>query len=321
MVKIWRDQSKSGSLAHQMSTSGQMLQPSPKRPWWVRLAISAVALWATIIITMVIFEDAMIFFPDHDPSGFWDVEAVSSGTGTSIEECFFATSDGERLHGWWCRPVAPRAAHSSTSEIVLLWFHGNAGNLSQRAGLMLELARIPAQVFIVDYRGYGRSTGRPNEKGLYRDARAAWRYLTEDRDIDGHRIVILGKSLGGAVAVDLATEVAPAGLIVESSFTSIPEMAAHHYPFIPRWLVRTQMNSLAKIGGIECPIMVIHSPADEVVPYTHGERLFQAAEGDKQFFEVPGAGHNELWLVGGAEYFEALREFLLHCREDGGGRE
>ncbi len=270
------------------------------------------------MITMVIFEESMIFFPEQDPSGFWDVEAVSSGTGTVVEECFFPTDDGERLHGWWCRPETPGAAVSATTEMVLLWFHGNAGNLSQRAGLMLELAGIPAQVFIVDYRGYGRSSGRPNEKGLYRDARAAWRYLREDGGVDAERIVILGKSLGGAVAVDLAAEVDPAGLIVESSFTSIPEMAAHHYPFIPRWLVRTKMDSLSKIGGVDCPILVIHSPADEVVPFVHGERLFEAASGDTRFLEVPGAGHNELWLVGGSDYFSALREFLLHCRGEVG---
>lgn len=283
--------------------------------------MSTFVLWATIIITMAIFEESMIFFPEPDPSGFWDVGAVSSGTGTVVEECFFPTTDGERLHGWWCRPENPSAATSVTTEMVLLWFHGNAGNLSQRAGLMLELAGIPAQVFIVDYRGYGRSTGRPNEKGLYRDARAAWRYLREEGGVDADRIVILGKSLGGAVAVDLAAEVEPAGLIVESSFTSVPEMAAHHYPFIPRWLVRTKMDSQSKIGGVDCPVLVIHSPADEVVPFVHGERLFQAAVGDKRFLEVPGAGHNELWIVGGSDYFGALRKFLLHCRgERGNGR-
>ncbi len=121
----------------------------------------------------------MIFFPDHYPSGYWDVEAVARGTGTTIEECFFATVTGAACTGGGAgRRLRPHGI--ATSEMVLLWFHGNAGNLSQRAELMLELARIPAQVFIVDYRGYGRSEGRPNEKGLYRDARAAWRYLTED---------------------------------------------------------------------------------------------------------------------------------------------
>jgi fermentation-respiration switch protein FrsA (DUF1100 family) len=266
------------------------------------------------MVTMVVFEASMIFFPDRYPAGFWDVGAVSRGTGTSVEDCFFPTSDGETLHGWWCRPAAPGAAPDATSDTVLLWFHGNAGDLSQRADLMIELARIPAQVFIVDYRGYGRSTGRPSEKGLYRDARAAWRYLREDRDVEADRIVVLGKSLGGAVAVDLAAEIDPAGLIVESSFTSVPDMAAHHYPFIPRWLVRTKMSSLSKIGSVGCPILVIHSPADEVVPYEQGRGLFDAAPGDKRFFEVACARHNELWLVAGPDYFSALRDFLIHCR-------
>ncbi len=266
---------------------------------------------------MVIFEESLIFFPDRYPAGFWDVETVARGTGTSVEDCFFSTSDGKKLHAWWCRPDTAGEEVQPTAEMVVLWFHGNAGNLSQRSELMVELAKIPVQVFIVDYRGYGRSEGRPSVKGLYRDARAAWRYLREDAGVGAERIVILGKSLGGAVAVDLAVEVKPAGLIVESSFASIPAMAAHHYPFIPRWLVRSKMDSLSKIGAVNCPVLVIHSPADEVVPYDQGRQLFDAAPGDRRFLEVSGAGHNELWLVGGPDYFGALREFLVHCRGEG----
>jgi len=292
------------------------LQRRRRRSWWVRLAISVVALWATIVITMVIFEESMIFFPDRYPSGNWDVEAVARGTGATVEDCFFSTSDGKKLHAWWCRPDTSGANAEPTAEMVLLWFHGNAGNLAQRSELMFELAGIPAQVLIVDYRGYGRSEGRPSVQGLYRDARAAWRYLRDDAGIDAERIVILGKSLGGAVAVDLAVEVRPAGLIVESSFASIPAMAAHHYPFIPRWFVRSKMDSLSKIGAVDCPVLVIHSPDDEVVPYEQGRQLFNAAPDDKRFLEVAGAGHNELWLVGGSDYVGALREFLSRCREE-----
>lgn len=290
------------------------LHRRPRRPWWVRFAISAIALWATIVLTMVIFEGAMIFFPDPYPSGQWDVAEVARGSGTTVRDCSFTASDGTDLHGWWCEPARSTGAGASTAEMVLLWFHGNAGNLAHRADLMLELARIPVSVFIVDYRGYGRSAGRPGERGLYRDARAAWRYLREEERVDADRIVILGKSLGGAVAVDLATEVKPAGLIVESSFASVPAMAAEHYPFIPRWLIRTRLDSLSKIGGVDCPVMVIHSRADEIVPYEHGRLLFDAAPADKRFYEVENAGHNELWLVGGEEYFSALRGFLLDCR-------
>jgi fermentation-respiration switch protein FrsA (DUF1100 family) len=267
------------------------------------------------MIIMVIFEESMIFFPEAHPGGFWDVEAVARGSGTTVEDCYFDASDGTRLHGWWCRPTEPGLLSLPTSEMVLLWFHGNAGNLSHRSELMLELAKIPVQVLIVDYRGYGRSAGRPSEKGLYRDARAAWRYIVEERSVDAHRIVILGKSLGGAVAVDLAAETDPAGLIVESSFASVPDMAARHYPFIPRWLIRTKMDSLAKIGRVDCPVMVVHSPADEVVPFDHGRRLFDAVPGDRRFLEVQGARHNELWLVAGTDYVRAIREFLLDCRD------
>jgi hypothetical protein len=199
--------------------------------------------------------------------------------------------------------------------MVLLWFHGNAGNLAQRADVMLLLARIPAQVVIVDYRGYGRSEGRPNEKGLYRDARAAWSYLTEESGVEPGRIVLYGVSLGGAVAVDLATTADPAGLILQSSFTSVPDMAAEHYAFVPRWMIRTRMDSLAKIGAVTCPVLVAHSTADEVVPFDHGRRLFEAARGDTRFFEIDGAAHNETWMMGGGEYLAAIREFLVRCAE------
>jgi len=174
-----------------------------------------------------------------------------------------------RLHGWWIRRIG-----SGDDDPVLLFFHGNAGNLSHRAELLFELAiRVPARVFVVGYRGYGRSEGRPSEDGLYRDARAAWRHLTGEGGLPPDRIVIFGKSLGGAVAIDLATEVDPGGLIVESSFTSIPDMAGKHYPFVPKFMVRTRMNSLAKITTISCPKLFIHSKADRVVPYALGRKL------------------------------------------------
>jgi len=194
---------------------------------------------------------------------------------------------------------------------ALLFFHGNAGNLSHRADLLIELAiRTPASVFVVGYRGYGRSEGRPKEAGLYLDARAAWRHLTETSGIEADRIVIFGKSLGGGVAVDLALEAPAAGLIVESSFTSIPDMAGAHYPFVPKFLDRTQMNTAVKIPLVSMPKLFIHSREDRVVPYRLGRELFEAAADPKRFHEVVGAGHNETWLVGGSGYFEALSQFI-----------
>jgi fermentation-respiration switch protein FrsA (DUF1100 family) len=176
---------------------------------------------------------------------------------------------------------------------------------------LIELAtRTPASVFIVGYRGYGRSQGRPKENGLYLDARAAWKYLTEVKGVAAQRVVIFGKSLGGGVAVDLALEAPAAGLIVESSFTSIPDMAGAHYPFVPKFLVRTQMNSVVKVPLISIPKLFIHSQYDRVVPYRLGRDLFDAAAAPKRFYEVVGSGHNETSLVGGNEYFEALSQFI-----------
>ena len=270
-----------------------------------RIAIG-LAIFATMILLMALFERSLIFFPTRYPDGLWDTEAVARGSGCVIEDRFFTAEDGVRLHGWWIRRV-----DGGDDDPVLLFFHGNAGNLSHRAELLFDFAtRVPARVFVVGYRGYGRSEGRPSEDGLYRDARAAWRHLTVEDGLPPDRIVIFGKSLGGAVAIDLAIVVEPAGLIVESSFTSIPDMAGKHYPFVPKFMIRTSMNSLAKIRTISCPKLFIHSKADRVVPYTLGRKLFEAAPEPKFFHEVVGAGHNETWLVGGNAYFDALTEFV-----------
>jgi fermentation-respiration switch protein FrsA (DUF1100 family) len=284
------------------------------------MVVSAAIAWVTIIVTMALFESSMIYFPDRYPVGFWDVEAVSRASGTTIHDCDLTTADGVRLHGWWCRPDSVDETATTTADMVLLYFHGNAGNLSQRADAVVELARMPVQVFILDYRGYGRSVGRPSERGLYLDARAAWHYLVDDNGIEPERIIILGKSLGGAVAVDLATEVEPAGLILQSTFTSIPDMAAHHYPFIPRWLIRTKMDSLSKIGRIACPVLVIHSTGDEVAPIAMGRRLLDAAGAEAWWLEIEGAAHNEVSVVGGTAYFEAIRIFIESCQSRTGGR-
>ncbi|MCK5376202.1 MAG: alpha/beta hydrolase [Acidobacteria bacterium] len=277
--------------------------------------VSTAVVFATIVVTMTIFERSMIYYPTRFPDGQWDTEAVARGTGCVIEDCFFEAEDGVRLHGWLCRRVRTAEDEGGGDDMSLLWFHGNAGNLSHRAEMLLRLTTLlPADVMIVGYRGYGRSEGRPSEAGLYRDARAAWRYLREERGREAGDIVIFGKSLGGAMAVDLAMQVEPAGLIIESSFTSVPAMAGHHFPLVPRFLVRTRMDSLAKIRTVACPKLFVHSRADEVVPFALGRELYEAAPEPKRFFEVMGAGHNETWLVGGKAYFAALGQFVSDCR-------
>jgi fermentation-respiration switch protein FrsA (DUF1100 family) len=255
----------------------------------------------------MLFEERLIYFPTPLPAG-WTAAASGLLAGDlAVEECFFRTEDGLRLHGLYCQTIG---TPEDPDLKVLLWFHGNAGNLSDRLDMAADLCGLPAGVFIVDYRGYGLSEGKPSEKGLYRDARAAWDHLTVERKVEPGRIVLFGKSLGGAAAIDLATRVSPAGLIVQSSFTSVPDMAAVAMPFVPRFLVRTQMDNLAKIRDLRCPKLFIHSPADEVVPYAMGRRLFDAAPEPKSFHEVPNAGHNETWLVGGRGYLESIRGFI-----------
>jgi fermentation-respiration switch protein FrsA (DUF1100 family) len=264
-------------------------------------AFTVAGLWGT----MMLFEDSLLFFPTSWPRGFPDAAAFARRAGVPVEECWIPVEEGLRLHAWWCRPPGAGA--------VLLLFHGNAGSLAERSDLMLALASAPAEVVVVDYQGYGRSQGRPSEEGLYADASAAWRYLTEARGVPAARIVLLGKSLGGAVAVDLATRVRPAGLVVQSSFTSVPAMAAVHYPFVPGVLIRNRFDSAAKIGRVRCPVLVVHSTADEIVPYGMGRRLFELAREPKRFFEVEGAAHNETWVAAGEPWRREIARFAQEC--------
>ena len=162
----------------------------------------------------------------------------------------------------------------------------------------------------MDYRGYGRSEGSPDEDGVYADAMAAWRYLLDDRGVAPSSVIIYGFSLGGAVAVDLASRVEAAGLVVQSSFTCVPDMAAAIFPLVPRALVRTQMDSAGKILAVSGPKLFIHSPRDELVPYRLGKKLYEAAGEPKAFYVVEGAGHNDTFLAGGQGLLSTLLEFV-----------
>jgi fermentation-respiration switch protein FrsA (DUF1100 family) len=290
------------------------------------LAILAIA----IVGLVMAFEDKLVYFPDKYPSGYWD-EVETSGRVTNgvaegafvprIEDCWFTASDGVKLHGWYCTPLR-RTGNSFApvaSGMTLLWFHGNAGNLSYRFDMISRLMALPIDIFIIDYRGYGRSEGSPGESGLYLDARGAWNCLTAERMIPPERIILLGKSLGGVFAIDLAHQlqaegVKPAGLIVQSSFTSAADMAAIVLPFYPRALLRTKMDSISKVRNIECPKLFIHSRVDEVVPFKLGYKLYDAACDPKEFYEIANSDHNSTYIRGGQAYFETLRRFVESCQ-------
>ncbi len=267
-------------------------------------------LCGTIVVTVVLLEESLIFFPSPWPSWLADSGRLAVGSGREFEDCWFETEDGLRLHGLWSRNQGEPTPRAVGDGAVVLWFHGNAGNIADRAPLQLELTGSGRQVLAVDYRGYGRSRGRPTGEGVGRDATAAWRYLTGERGVPAGAVVLLGESLGGAVAVELAARVKPAGLVVESSFTSIRAMARQHYPFLPSGLLRTRLDPLSRIADVRCPTLFIHSTDDEIVPFSMGWRLYEAAPAPKEFLRIQGAGHNDTWAVGGAERLARIADFV-----------
>jgi fermentation-respiration switch protein FrsA (DUF1100 family) len=220
--------------------------------------------------------------------------------GITAEDVFLRSGGDVRIHAYWLpAPGADRA---------FLFLHGNAGNASHRLPNAAALQRLGAHVLLLDYRGYGKSDGRPSEKGAYADARAALAHVTGTREVPEERVVVFGRSLGGAVAVDLARGRPLAGLILESTFTSVADMAGGLKPFAV--LAGRPFDSAAKIAEVRCPLLFFHGDADGIVPHTLGRRLFERAPEPKAFETLRGAGHNDTVEVGGAAYFERIRRFL-----------
>ncbi len=240
-------------------------------------------------------ERSLIFFPSRYPEGNWQP------AGLHFDDAWFTSADGTRLHGWYVPHEHPRAA--------ILFCHGNAGNLSNRAGLLRILHdRVGATVMIFDYRGFGRSEGKPGESGVLADARAARAWLADRAGIAEDQIVLMGRSLGGAVAVDLAARDGARALVLESTFTSISDVAKTMYPLLPlHLLVQTKLNSAEKIATYHGPLLQSHGTADRLIPYKIGCRLFDAANQPKQFVPIAGGDHNN---PQSAEYYEALASFL-----------
>lgn len=263
-----------------------------------RAVLRLVVLLLGIGALLLLFEKRLIYFP------FREHEATPAGLGLAHEELALVAEDGVKLHGWFLP--------AKSSRLTLLVCHGNAGNVSHRLDrALLVQARLGMDVLLFDYRGYGRSEGSPDEAGTYRDGRAAWRSL-RDRGHAPGRIVLFGESLGSGVAVQLALENPGArALVLESPFTSVPDMARAVYPFLPVWpLVRTRYDNLAKAKGLRLPLLVLHGERDDIVPFAQGRRVFEAAPPPKRFFPIPGAGHNDTYAVGGEPYWQAWREFL-----------
>ena len=248
--------------------------------------------------TLDLFDQLFIYHPEP-----WVDRDWARLSGLPLEDISFQTADGTHLFGWF--------VPASTSAPVLLWCHGNAGNIINRLENLVELHRIGLSVFLFDYRGYGRSGGKPSEPGLYQDALAAYDYLTQVRRIRPGRIVLFGRSLGAAVAGEVASRRAVAGLILESSFPSIAALAQEQALGLPaHWLLIARFDLAERLAKLRMPILVIHGDRDRIIPLRFGRQVFQAASPPKAFYLVSGADHNDLYLVGGKDYFLRLKEFV-----------
>jgi uncharacterized protein len=240
-------------------------------------------------------ENQLLYFPSRTVSASPEVFGLTS------EELSLPSGDGVILRGWRIRGDGRRA---------LLFFQGNAGNVSDR----LDRARIlnrrfGLDVFLVDYRGYGQSTGAPDEEGLNRDARAVYAAALE-RGFPPERILLFGESLGSAVAIDLAAEKPSGGVILETPFLSILAMARVHYPFVPRFLVRSRFDNAVKIGAVSAPKLFLVAERDEIAPPSQGRELYGRAPQPKALYVIPGAGHNDTYVTGGEHYWREWEKFL-----------
>jgi len=270
----------------------------------VRTLLSVVLTLAAFYVLLLAFvwlmQARLLYFPNVPGR---ELTATPADIGLVYEDVTFATADGVQLHGWL---VA--AAHAGAP--VVLFCHGNAGNISHRLEWLDILHGLGVGVLLFDYRGYGRSTGTPDEAGTYEDAAAAWRFLTQQRGIQPQRVVVMGESLGGAIAAHLAKDVRPAALILASTFTSVPDLAARFYWYLPvRLLSRFDYRTADYVAEVEAPTLVMHSRDDEIVPFSHGRQVFERARGRKQFVELVG-DHNSGFLASGVALTDLLRRFL-----------
>lgn len=270
------------------------------------LTIGAQLAAALLVLGLLVWllQPKLLFRP------FPEMVGDPSHWGMTYSDVQLTTDDGVRLHGWLLPAQPPFAERRRARLHTLLFLHGNAGNVSHRGASLQIFAALGLDVLIIDYRGYGQSEGKPSEIGLYRDADAAWRWLTETRGIAPADIVIFGRSLGGAVATALAARVQPGALIVESSFTDLTAMAKLHHPLLTRLVpLRYRFPSAEHLPQVRAPVLVLHSPDDGVVPYAHGRALYAAAREPKRFVDLVG-GHNEGFLETQPHYQQALAEFL-----------
>ncbi len=250
------------------------------------------------------YQYKLIYFPESELTG------NPADIGLEYKEVHFSAQEGISLHGWFI-PAYEK-------DLVVLFCHGNAGNISHRMETIEVIHNLGLSVFIFDYRGFGQSQGTPSEQGTYKDIQAAWEYLVQKEQIPPEKILLWGRSLGGPIAAYMAKKKQSCGLILESTFTSIPEMAKKVYPFLPvKRVVRFNYPTRKFLPEISCPLLIIHSTEDELVPYHFGRELFDAAREPKRFLQIRG-GHNEGHLVSGFDYVQGVKGFISELILDSG---
>lgn len=263
----------------------------------LRPLASLALIGGLLALMMPWLANSLLYFPARG------IEYTPGEAGLAFRDVEIPTEDGQRLHGWWIPAPAPSLGH-------VLLCHGNAGNVGDRVLHARLLVGAGLDVLLFDYRGYGRSTGSPDEQGTYRDARAARAALLRQPGTDASRLVYLGESLGGAVALALALESPPRGLVLQSTFTSVRDMGRLHYPFVPAALVPDAYPSLRRVRELRAPLLVLHGDSDDIVPLSHGQALYEAAREPKQLRVFPRLGHNDLVVLAGPAYAEAIGAWL-----------
>ena len=270
-------------------------RPAPKR-MLIMVVIGLALGYLGLVAFVYVRQPKMLYCPARQ------IEQTPAALGLLFEEVTFRAADGVMISAWYIPAPDARA--------VLLFCHGNAGNISHRLDSIRIFHELGLSVLIFDYRGYGKSNGEPTEKGTYLDAEAAWNFLVQNKGTDPARMVIFGRSLGSAVATELAAKKKAGALIVESGFTSIPDLGRKYYPYLPVGLIsRYHYASIDKVSGLSLPKLFIHSPEDEIIPYDQGMKLFARAAEPKEFLKLRG-DHNEGFLQSGELYINGLDQFI-----------
>jgi len=265
---------------------------------WIALA-TIFAVYAAVCLYIYMAQDRMFYFPTKD------FAVNPDDYNLEFQDIFINVGQDETIHAWYF----PYSQNPDSAKTVL-FCHGNGGNISHRIETVIFLLQRGVNVMLFDYRGYGRSSGSPTESNTYDDVKAAYDWLISEKSVKPSNIIIFGRSLGGAVAVDLASKISCGGLIVESSFDSAIEMAKGYFPFFPaRLLIKYDYDAITKISKVNCFKLFTHSPSDDLVPFDRGKRLFEAAPEPKSFYEISGR-HNERTYLDDPDYIKAIDDLL-----------